>query len=319
MAEIIPVCKDMQLAYSANSEYITYSVESLGEVLFTGRSYKRPNDSKCYFKLNEIAENYLHNTFDPEGAPIQKGIGSVRRFDLIIDGKRDKNYWFYNNWDYTFENIKTQQVKVLSRPINNKVSKSGKIVISVINTYESNYELPIELFINNEWVTARTETLHSNSIYHLLLDASEFSNGSKVRVLGEVYELVDDCIEYQLIYSNKSGGFDVINLNGRTQIEDKFEALYHSKSVLNTTAQHEKSKWLNGVKRVFTGNIFWLNKRQAERVEHLFSSTMVWLYDIKMDKMIPVVIDDSSVDYKKNNKLMAFQIKLSESHSKIVK
>lgn len=318
MAEIIPVCKDMQLAYSTNDEYITYSVESNGEILYTGRSYKKPKDNKCYFKLNEITENFIDNEFNPEGATLQRATNSIKKFGVNV-GDSSTQYWFYNNWDYTFANVATNQVKVLSKPINNKISKSGKFVVSVINTYDSNYNVSIEIFKNNNWVTAKTETLNANSIYHILLNVSEYGNVSKFRVLGEVYDVVNDCIEYQLVYSNKCGGFDVINLNGRTQIEDKFEALYHSKSVLNTTALHEKSKWLNGVKRVFTGNIFWLNKRQAERIEHLFSSTMVWLYDIKNDRMIPVVIEDSSVDYKNNNKLMAFQIKLSESHTKIVK
>jgi hypothetical protein len=156
----------------------------------------------------------------------------------------------------------------------------------------------------------------ANSIITFTLE--NFS-GNSISVGNSVYSIIDDCIEYQLIYLNKVGGYDVVNLNGRTQIEDEFEGLEYVKTVLNTSSYHEKNKWLNEVKRVFNGNIFWLNNEQAERLQHLYSSIQVWLYDIKNDRMIPVVIEDKSIDYQNNKKLISFNVRVSESKTKVIR
>lgn len=306
MAEMIPIWRDIEIEYNTSDDYCVYEITNNGRTIYTGKAYKKPNSNYCYFKINKIIENYLEKSYNPDGGDIQN-TGGVIKVELSIDNALYNSYWFVWNWDYVTEEIPSNQLVVLNRSINGKYASGGKMLATILNTYDTTKTINIG---------GVNRSVGANSITTFTLNDT---SGDKINIGDISYDVVKNCIEYQLIYLNKIGGYDVVNLNGRTQIEDEFEGLEHVKTILNTSNYHEKNKWLNEVKRVFNGNIFWLNNEQAERLQHLYSSIQVWLYDIKNDRMIPVVIEDKSIDYQNNKKLISFNVRVSESKTKVIR
>ena len=89
----------------------------------------------------------------------------------------------------------------------------------------------------------------------------------------------------------------------------------------NTTQQFAKKNYLNKVSTKYTLYTHYLNDEEASKMWHLLESTQVYLHNLEEDKIIPVLIKDTSVDYKTftNNgkKKFYYTINVAESQEKI--
>lgn len=289
---MIPVWRDTIISYDTTADYITYTIGKGGVIIYTGRAYRKPDSNRCEFKINKICENYLQQDLYDSG-------NAVGNFDVAINGSAYGSYRFYFNYDYTSGIVPTGTLKLLSDPINGKIS--DKLVFSVLNTNSG----PSTVNYGSGNVTVA-----GNSIGNFIVDID-----SDVNILGVNYKKVNECSEGQLIYLNKMGGYDVVDLSGRMEIEDEFEGYEYNRSYNNTTNEFENNKYLNVITKNYVGHIFWLNKEQAKRLDNLFGSTQVYL--LKDGDMIPVVITSKNYNYNNTKKLISIDIEFKESQNKI--
>lgn len=292
---MIPVWRDTIISYDTTADYITYTIgtsSSDADVFYTGRAYRKPDSNRCEFKINKICENYLKQDLDDSGN------ATINVF-VKIDGVTYSNLRFYFNYDYTSGIVPTGTLKLLSDPINGKIS--NKLVFSVLNTNSSTATVSYG---------SGNVTVAGNSIGNFIVDID-----SDVNILGVDYKKVNECGEGQLIYLNKMGGYDVVDLSGRMEIEDEFEGYEYNRSYNNTTNEFENNKYLNVITKNYVGHIFWLNKEQAKRLDNLFGSTQVYL--LKDGDMIPVVITSKNYNYNNTKKLISVDIEFKESQNKI--
>lgn len=313
MAQLIPVWRDTIISYNTTNDYITYTIRKDDKIIYSGRAYRKPNTNNAEFKINRICENYLKQEIN--FTAMQIATDAVGKFTVSIDGTFYNNYYFFLNYSYTTSIIESNQLISLSHPINNKVS--DLLATSVINTYDSQQMVYVDIYVNGEWENLYRESIPANSIQNKAYETYLFKNNkaTKVRIAGVEYELVDECVEGELIYLNKYGGYDTVILNGRINIINNYDSYSYNRNYNNIFSyDFEMYKYLNIITKKYNGSIFWLNSSQVNELDNLFGSTQVYLN--KDGNIIPVVVENKSLNYNVGKKLIKVDIEIKESQNK---
>lgn len=148
-------------------------------------------------------------------------------------------------------------------------------------------------------------------------DASNY-DGRVISLSGKTIYSVTACGDVALYYLNAAGGWDAFLIRGKVLRTDKMTQGDYYKSFDNRTIEFGKSRWLNEVRPSWELHTSYLTDNQAERlVRNLLPSTQVYLHDLVDNVYYPVVITDTSAEYKtyenQGNKLVAYTIKVEGS------
>lgn len=138
----------------------------------------------------------------------------------------------------------------------------------------------------------------------------------------DVYYDTSYCGDWAIYYQNRYGGWDSFLIEGTVKKKEALTPHSYAKSYDNTTAQRENTKYINEIATSFECTTGWLSDEESQRLAfHLLSSPNVYLHDIVNDKLWPVDITDSSVQYKtyqnQGKKLVNYTINLKDSNSKL--
>lgn len=150
-------------------------------------------------------------------------------------------------------------------------------------------------------------------------DASEYI-GMTFRFSGETMYSVNYCGDAALYYLNSQGGYDAFLLEGICKRTDKYTQGDCFKAYDNRTIEFGHTRYLTEIEGQWELNTGWLtDEESASLVHNLFPSTRVWLHLLDEDKIVPVVITDTSVQYKtyenQRDKLVEYTIKVSTSQT----
>ncbi len=142
--------------------------------------------------------------------------------------------------------------------------------------------------------------------------------GKKILVDGcELYD-VSYCGDAALYYLGEKGQIDAFLIQGKVLRTDRYTQGDFYKSFDNTTIEFGKKRWLNEIRPSWELHTSYLTDEQAERfVRNLLPSTQVYLHDLVNDKIYPVLITDTSAEYKtyanQGEKLVAYTIGVEAS------
>ena len=148
-------------------------------------------------------------------------------------------------------------------------------------------------------------------------DAAQY-DGAVIRISGETLYNVNFCGDVALYYLNSKGGWDAFLIQGKVLRTDRYAQGDFYKSFDNTTIEFGKKRWLNEIRPSWELHTSYLTDEQAERlVRNLLPSTQVYLHDLVNDKIYPVLITDTSAEYKtyanQGEKLVAYTIGVEAS------
>ena len=189
-------------------------------------------------------------------------------------------------------------------------NSNGSLLETYVFSYDWSYEdNPSSLTPRYAYGQKVVETTKGSSAYTNTV--STYSDSS------------DYCGRYALIYLEPSGKWGSYLMEGLYKVEDKFNSYTTSKSYNNNTIQFGKNKYINEVTTSYELNTGWLNDAESELfAKNVVRSIKVYLQDIQGNKIVPVVITDTSVEHKKylNEKiLISYQVNVEESHNKEVR
>lgn len=150
-------------------------------------------------------------------------------------------------------------------------------------------------------------------------DASNYIGG-KLYFSGVTMYDVNFCGDAALYYLNSHGGYDAFLLEGLVKKTDKYTQGEYAKAYDNTTIEFGRNRYITEITSSWELHTSWLKDDEAERlVRNLFPSTKVWLHLLDSDECMPVVITDTSAEYKtyRNNgeKLVAYTIRVEASQT----
>lgn len=125
------------------------------------------------------------------------------------------------------------------------------------------------------------------------------------------------CGDYGIYYLNLYGGWDCFLFEGRCKRTDNLTVSDYEKTAAANDLSYATTRYMVENQRTWALNTGWLTDSEAETLaKHLFSSPKVYLHDLDNDEIIPVLITDTAVEYKKfknSNRLNKYTVNVKAS------
>ena len=264
-----------------------YRIYNKNNLIFQGRAYKRPNADTNDIKLNKIFENYLSNSINDllntdkteDTSADACKVFQIKKLDADGTETLIDEYTILYDWSYDFRFRGTDTN--LSRPIN------GRYVAGM-------YKM-------NTTVNGQSGTV-TNSLN------------------GGAYNVLADCGEYALYYLNAYGGWDALLIDGTVLKKSTIKQYTTDRNINNSRIEFEQTKYINEIQDAYEINTGFLTDEQAANLSNnLIPSKEVYLHILSNNKIIPVLITDTSVTYQtyQTNNLQMPQYKINVKESEI--
>ena len=136
---------------------------------------------------------------------------------------------------------------------------------------------------------------------------------------GKTYLASKYCPRYVLYYLNAYGGWDALPVEGKTRESDSVSH-YNNEMVYDNTdpSARGKENYLNELKHTFEFCTGWLNNQQSSKMHHLLNSPSVFVHDMESDLIRPVVLTNTSTEYKNDkSSWQSFTIEAELAQSRI--
>lgn len=307
-SDISPIWKDYVWIESTSDPFIEYHLELGDEIVYAGKAYKYPGSNNVDFLINDIAENFLDNGLVfPNYGKTQVIPNYLKSFTLITSSGNDKPITFFNDWSYKDTDL--TKPYFLSDPISTLLDRrqyalcswilpTGEGVINRHYTTPEGIGTTIDISLN-QGVNGYT---YAEPLNNLLLECkSEYKiafveAGSFTTSIN--YQIDTTNKNYVLYYTNAYGGWDSLLVQGNVKKTDDIESQTYVKRVLDTSREFSKNKYLNTITANWVLYTGYLTDEQSNKMYHLIESTNVYLHNLDEDKIIPVTITDTNMEYK---------------------
>lgn len=323
------IWRDVEFNFG-NIDPVSYTIWYGDDMIFAGRSWKRPGETSNKILINKICQDYMAQV------PIDliKTGWEVSNKDFTLRDSAGNEiyatYRFINDWSYS-DDFKDG---LLSHPILNRqravrgqlfpfsLFGAGEQVsveygINYRDGYTDKFGNPIEDWWSTEYITNGVSTEYFLKAYY---DAEEIEN---VWIGNHTYTIEEPCaIKYVLYYLNPWGGYDWFPVAGRVTKSDSIRQYTVQKNYLNTSLEFGKTRYLSEIDRDFEINSGWLKQEESDRMWYLIESNVVYLHDINANKIMPVIITDTQMQHKQKtskDKIInyTFHVQMSQQMERI--
>lgn len=275
--------------YEGHTENYTWVNDKL---IYTGKAVARPDEGFISINISPIVQNYLNSelpdvafNYDDFNTGTMNMPNSIKRFALYDSkGNMLDTYKYINCWDYEtyFETFETDNSYSLSVPANNHS------VYGMYNFSTSYYKT------NGGEVKTTIEAGTRQ-------DMPNTGETSSISLAG--------CAAGALYYSNAKGGWDSFLIEGNVKKSDAFEKYTINNKWHTNTLESGTRTLVNTVTESWVLMTHLLTDREMKIIAaNLFGSNNIYFHDLVNDKIYPVKITDTKVEYKtrKTNKNKVF-------------
>ena len=316
---IAPIWKD-HFVTLGGGDVIPFRIrvqDESGDIIYNGKSHIKPGENTNSIRINDICADYLTNALpalsQAEFSALSFPLNFVVEAFLQADPEEVPQWevvdevQFMNNWSY--DNSYNPATMGMSFPVNGHVDSRQWLFFSVYNAQSvtatftftdgttSQVVFPVE--ITAELSDELVRSLISAGSGTAGIDLSEWDNVASVTIGGKVFQVVTDCKEWVLYYVNAYGGWDSLLIEGNTIERDSLkrhtrEIEYDNRNISNRGTQN----YVNEITKSFTLHTSWMSDAESLRMHHLLNSPEVYLFNINTGDMIPVVLNNTTTDYK---------------------
>lgn len=291
-----------------------------GNIIYSGKAYKRPNESEIKVKINDVCANYLGQQLPPfDGAQVVEAPQAARIF-AVYDANMDgvAMLAFANDWSYNDGFVYTQPNTLAADPVNGKVQANQLLLFTMY------YPVDVPVVVRYKNGTETTITFETNDYAAANIFLRVSADMDVITINGVRYTVVDACADYALYYVNAYGGWDSLLIEGATSKKDAYTRHEHRQVYDNSKPENRGVyNYLNEVRRSYTMVTGWLSDAQSQKISHLLGSTLVYIYDFTAGEFIPVTLTNSECEYKtyaqQGNKLVNYTIEAVVSQTIIRK
>ena len=332
-----PIWKDYYVNLGT-AESVQFRILVGDDVIYTGKSFKRPGQETNQIRINDICADYLEHVFPNLLHMEFTEIGSPVSFVIQINSG---SYWntletvqFYNNWSYDYDyNPVTMG---MSFPVNGKIDLSQWIVFS---SYEASsitatiplvsggsFEVVIPLAIssdfNADFNSDFSKSIRGTQVGTAVFNLSQWADVKSLTIGNKEFKVVNKCHKYVLYYINAYGGWDSLLIEGNYSELDNLtrytrETEYDNRNIQNRGVHN----YVNEITKSFTLHTSWLSDVESAQMHHLLNSTDVYLGDLASGQIIPVILTDTQTEYKtyKGNggRLVNYAINVSLAYNRV--
>lgn len=184
--------------------------------------------------------------------------------------------------------------------------------------------LEVDVNGTNVYWTLMTQADYTTTLHLLVGDYAGYTPGTTLTInhLANL-TLTDTCADYCLYYANRLGGWDWLLVKGKSLQKDKLSRLTYKKRYTAQQTQQDTRNKINYTTIIGENwelSTSWLNDIQSEKVPVLLESNAVYLHDLKTGITTPVIITNSTAEYKtyknQGRKLYSYTIEVESSKPK---
>lgn len=332
---INPIWKDYYVSLG-DADSAEYRILCNDEVIYSGKAWKRPGHATNDIRINDICADYLSNSLPSLNKRFTSSGNPHFVVETMTDGEWQQidSVQFFNDWSYDYDfNPETMG---LSFPINGKIDSRQWIVFSAYNASSIRADitlqdgtsffiiLPIEISpsFNEDFNEDFAKSIRSAQTGTAVFNLSQYDGIKSVKIEGKEFQVVAGCSRYALYYANAHGGWDSLLIDGNHSESDNLtrhtrEVEYDNRNVSNRGTKN----YINEVSKALTLHTSWMSDEESSRMHHLLNATEVYLYDIVKEQMIPVLLKNTTTEYKtfKGNggKLINYTIEVAFANERI--
>lgn len=317
-----PFWQDTIYTFPDGAEYGLYVEESYrvgnmlvkeDKLIYSGKVYAAPSEYVVNVSINRICQNYINDTYLPFDDN-RVGISDIYKFKLKESNDLLHTYYFVRDWSY-----KPLTIGIKTNPIIPFIGTGQRLFFSAFAASESK-SFPYEVKYydgQEEYTNGLTVT---NSVSTEIIALSRLS-GADAFIFGDKeYKRLPLCkCKYVMYYLNPYGGWDWLPIIGRVTKKDKIDQYTYTKNYNNTRTDFGKYRYLSEIHTTYTLHTGWLSQAQSDRMWEVLESNCVYLHNLEEDKIMPVVLTHSDIEYKqKTNKsrMIDYEIIAEESQTK---
>jgi hypothetical protein len=209
----------------------------------------------------------------------------------------------------------------LSRPIKNNVANIP-LPFTTYDYYEGDDNINCKWYAEDATGSKRNIASFYSTKYKATILFTPYDGLNKCYYYTEedgltkvIEYMVDDCkSNYAYYYKNALGGYDVLCVSGKMVQVDNLER----KTI--EIYKDGKQNFENVITRTYSTFTGYLTEEQSLLMHHLLNSTEVYLYDIQEATYVPVVLTNTSTEYKtkqnQNKKMISYNITCEEATKK---
>lgn len=298
----IPIWKDVDIALGTgdSADFIIYDkADNTGNIIYQGKSFKRPGQTFCSAKVNDILADYLKQQLVADVVNIRQPFSVYKGTTRQYQGE------FFLCWDY--ETGSDNLDGFPNRPITGRIQVGTPIPITKYANYSQ------EVLINY-YAGAAVTRVSLGTTTDVCNYLQNCASGHDRAVVFPRYSLVDhtelgfsltiipQCHRYQLYYQNLLGGIDCLVIEGKAVQRDAYgrTAINKAYNNANITPIHRAGKEVvaTDVTRTWELHTGWLTDAEAGRMGHLLGSPLVYLYDCASGVYYPVIIKTDEYQQK---------------------
>lgn len=292
-------------------EYLDYHVLCDGASIYNGRAYKRPDTGKIEVAINSLCAPYLSAPFPASASPeaaygFDRSPNMKRLFRFEAEGSAanlDTDVEFYADW--SFDPHRDPRPALASDPVTGEVSPRQVVLTSFYD-----HPGPIDVsVVQNGAARSFTIPAAAGAAGVAWVGLGSGYDGATELTVGNAstgtvkYRIVDDCRHFALYYLNAYGGWDSILLFGAPKESNEYTRTTYKQAYALSTQTGARIprgtvNFQNDYTKAYECSTGWLSDEQAARLDHLFGSVDVYLCDLLDNRFIPVVLTDSTFEYK---------------------
>lgn len=270
-----------------------------GSEIYRGKSYRRPGGAQARAYINDICADYLDTALpvlQHQGVSLSN---AVRSFTVQYLGK--------SGWvslpavtfvkDYSYDYGRNYSSAMLSSPINGRADARQWLMATMSGTRTVTFSLRYKDGATTS-VTASTAS-GSGAAATGVIDLSRYQGLDTVSVGSMAYKVAGECYRHVLYYLNSHGGWDSLLMEGLSSEADDVERFTAGRHCDNSDSSARGIvNYLNEIEKNYTLRTGWLSDDEAARMHEVMNSTDVYLFDLGTRVMRPVILTDTTTEYK---------------------
>ena len=306
-----PIWKDRNITLATGTDYADFEVRigsAAGELVYSGRAYRRPGSADVVTRINDICAGYLAASLPDLGSRFTS-MQVSETFVTVVAGAAVDTVTFVNDWSYDPLRVITATTS-LSDPILPELDPRQTFFFSVLDGSDTfsitlhfqdgtsaDVVVPVvrTADFNNDFNEDFSTSASAGSSGTAVLDLSTFNGLDYITANGMTFYVREKgCARYVAAYVNAFGGWDTLVLDGICLRRDDLTRHTIDTDYDNADASARGRKdYAIEVAPAWTLRTGILTDAQSEKMHHLLNSTEVYLLDFADMIWRPVVLTDS--------------------------
>ena len=313
-----PIWKDIYVDLPYEHNHFRLVNISSGFIMYEGMIY---GVITSQVGITDVLRDYMTTVSDPfvnTFTSTQYLLVDMQTSQDGVNWQSSYTFRLYYNYSYDEE----RKVYLEAQPID--YFDPRQYLLFTFQSYD-NIKENIEITKKFGTTSSQTQTISSYNEQKTYTSKAASNYSIKIKTSNEEMIFKDRCTNtnYAVYYINRYGGWSWMLFQGKNLKTDKTkQSTYQMDFDNNVGTEFNTKVYQNDITETWQLTSDYLTDKQSELLKHLYSSPLVYLHDLKEDKVMSVLVDTKSFDYKtyrnQGRKMFTHTIKVNSSQTKII-